>query len=489
MGSFHRYSRIWGIKSQPWNDLSFSDPQLTHLPDWPQVNDCLLLRGMKRLQEIPETLFAGHSLILCGCPALRSLPRLTQPLQVLVLDGVGIESLPDALPFAENAELVVQNCHRLRNLPAAAGTGALAKITIRNCPRLNPLPALAASERITLTRWRGPVLETALRAPVLSLSRCPELERIQGSLKSLRLHLRNCPKLTTFTAPAEPLECLYIENAPNLTALPEELRFLGNPAEMILRGCSALTGFPDGLQALKAAPPPPRPQAPPSPPSPDWLIVEADPCPVGKVPPWNFPWRLRVRRVLLDPATVLNPEGINPLLVLTHANAEVRRILLENLGMERLETSLPHLVLDTDSDAGGQRRLIQFQVPVPVPAPRQPSSRIGAAPPRPPARNSPPRKPSWWSQSGVGKFVARLLLDAKAPPPASVPEAVPPAPPAPAMSPSQNSRAAHFLDCRCPSTGRRYLLPVPLTVRSCHAAAAWMAGFERADDYAPLLET
>ena len=46
-----------------------------------------------------------------------------------------------------------------------------------------------------------------------------------------------------------------------------------------------------------------------------------------------------------------------------------------------------------------------------------------------------------------------------------------------------------LLDCHCPSTGRRYLLEVPLTVASCHAAAAWLAGFENPDDYRPVLET
>ena len=46
-----------------------------------------------------------------------------------------------------------------------------------------------------------------------------------------------------------------------------------------------------------------------------------------------------------------------------------------------------------------------------------------------------------------------------------------------------------FLECRCPSTGRVYHLRVPPTVRTCHAAAAWMAGFEDPDEYIPLVET
>jgi len=41
----------------------------------------------------------------------------------------------------------------------------------------------------------------------------------------------------------------------------------------------------------------------------------------------------------------------------------------------------------------------------------------------------------------------------------------------------------------CPSTGRQYMLRVPPTTRSCRQAAAWIAGFDNADDYQPLQET
>jgi hypothetical protein len=45
------------------------------------------------------------------------------------------------------------------------------------------------------------------------------------------------------------------------------------------------------------------------------------------------------------------------------------------------------------------------------------------------------------------------------------------------------------LSCFCPSTGRQYFLRVPPTVRSCHQAAAWIAGFDDPADYRPLQET
>lgn len=40
----------------------------------------------------------------------------------------------------------------------------------------------------------------------------------------------------------------------------------------------------------------------------------------------------------------------------------------------------------------------------------------------------------------------------------------------------------------CPSTARNYVLRVPPTMKTCHQAAAWLAGFDNPDDYAPLIE-
>lgn len=45
------------------------------------------------------------------------------------------------------------------------------------------------------------------------------------------------------------------------------------------------------------------------------------------------------------------------------------------------------------------------------------------------------------------------------------------------------------LSCHCPSTGRQYLIRVPPTTRSCHQAAAWIAGFDDPAAYRPIRET
>ncbi|NOK61345.1 MAG: hypothetical protein GFH27_549305n114 [Chloroflexi bacterium AL-W] len=41
----------------------------------------------------------------------------------------------------------------------------------------------------------------------------------------------------------------------------------------------------------------------------------------------------------------------------------------------------------------------------------------------------------------------------------------------------------------CPSTGRQYLIRVPPQTRTCHQAAAWIAGFDDPNAYQPIAET
>lgn len=45
-----------------------------------------------------------------------------------------------------------------------------------------------------------------------------------------------------------------------------------------------------------------------------------------------------------------------------------------------------------------------------------------------------------------------------------------------------------ILKVTCPSTGHTHVLRVPPDMRSCHQAAAWIAGFDHPDDYYPLVE-
>jgi hypothetical protein len=54
----------------------------------------------------------------------------------------------------------------------------------------------------------------------------------------------------------------------------------------------------------------------------------------------------------------------------------------------------------------------------------------------------------------------------------------------------ENDReTAVVLAVQCPSTGRKYFIRVPPERETCHAAAAWIAGFDDEEEYEPVVET
>lgn len=54
--------------------------------------------------------------------------------------------------------------------------------------------------------------------------------------------------------------------------------------------------------------------------------------------------------------------------------------------------------------------------------------------------------------------------------------------------PFEDDEPLMVLKVTCPSTGHNHILRVPPYMRSCHQAAAWIAGFDNPNDYNPLIE-
>lgn len=54
--------------------------------------------------------------------------------------------------------------------------------------------------------------------------------------------------------------------------------------------------------------------------------------------------------------------------------------------------------------------------------------------------------------------------------------------------PFEDDEPLMILKVICPSTGHLHILRVPPDMRTCHQAAAWVAGFDNPDDYHPLIE-
>ena len=125
--------------------------------------------------------------------------------------------------------------------------------------------------------------------------------------------------------------------------------------------------------------------------------------------------RLRWRGVPIDHRIAFQPRNIRVDEILAESNSALRHVLLERFGLERFFSEANAQVIDTDRDAGGERKLLR----VPI--------------------------------AGDEDLVCVLV--------------------------------------HCPSTGRRYILRVPPTMKTCREAIAWTAGFDNPDLYRPLVET
>jgi hypothetical protein len=55
--------------------------------------------------------------------------------------------------------------------------------------------------------------------------------------------------------------------------------------------------------------------------------------------------------------------------------------------------------------------------------------------------------------------------------------------------PMEGDKALVCILVLCPSTGRRYILRVPPSMKTCRQAIAWTAGFDNPDEYRLLVET
>ncbi|MGE0761563.1 MAG: DUF6745 domain-containing protein [Pirellulaceae bacterium] len=247
--------------------------------------------------------------------------------------------------------LNAEDCRQLRELPWGFTTGTL---ILRNCTALTTLPH-------------------TLRCQRLDIGGCTRLQSIPAGLGQSLTHLaaRGCTALTS---------------------LPETLLKL---VELDVSGCTDLTELPEGMQVHGS--------------------IDVAGSGLRGLPGSMRSTRVLWRGVPVSDRVAFDPEGVSADEILDERNLELRRILLERVGLERFMEEAKARVVDADRDRGGERRLLHVGV-------------------------------------DSGDDIMCVAVN-------------------------------------CPSTGKRYLLRVPPTMRTCHQAIAWTAGFTDPDDYRPLRET
>lgn len=323
----------------------------------------------------------------------------------LILSGQAPEDL------TVRGHLDLTGLRELRSLPAGLN---VTRLTVNGCYNLTQLPA-------RLTCFELSAKEsglTAIPADIqvsnkLDLTGCADLISLPENLKVGTLILTNCTKLTTLPEGLNVFfldvsGCVNLLGWPNnaslragrlsargcmrLTALPT---YLTQVAQLDLAGCTELAELPEALTVSS------------------WLDISD--TQIATLPSSLQGTRLRWKGVLVNERIVFHPETLTGSEVLAESNAEVRRVMMERMGLERFFEEIKAKMMDNDQDPGGERKLLRVPLP------------------------------------GDEDLVCLAVA--------------------------------------CPSTGRRYVLRVPPTMRTCHQAAAWVAGFDDPKLYAPLAET
>lgn len=279
------------------------------------------------------------------------LKKLPKGLKAFELDAS--ETALETLPADINIEcsITLRDCKQLVSLPDKITTGSL---DLRGCSSLTELP-------------------TGLNVWFLDIQGCTGINRLPKSAKIENggLNVSGCASLKSLPAYIKKLGTLDISDCPMISTLPKNLRV----GLWIDVGGSGIKSLPESLKN------------------------------VG----------IRWRGVQINERIAFEPESITSREILKETNTEVRRVMIEQMGLDKFISEAGAKSIDKDADPGGVRELVRL--------------------------------------------------------------------------PLEDDEDLVCLSCFCPSTKRHYFLRVPPTTKTCHQAAAWMAGFDDPKKYDPVIET
>jgi hypothetical protein len=336
------------------------------------------LSGNQELRELPEDLRV-EQLFLRGCTGLTGLPERLDVRFLSLADCTGVTALPRGLTCGT---LIVRGT-RVRSLPD--DLSVIYRLDLSDCRELTHLPAGLK------IGWKD-LPPATVNSGSLVLRNCTSLELLPDDLDVCHLDIRGCTRLTGWPEGATArLERLFARGCSRLTTLPEDLCI----SRLEISDCVNLRTLPEGIRVTSE--------------------IELANTGLTDLPVSLRKARLLWRRVPVNYEIAFRPETITVGQVLGESNSALRHVLLERFGLERFVSEANAQVLDVDHDTGGERKLLR----VPIEADED--------------------------------LVCVVV--------------------------------------HCPSTGQRYILRVPPTMQTCRAAIAWTAGFDNPDWYKPVLET
>jgi hypothetical protein len=179
-----------------------------------------------------------------------------------------------------------------------------------------------------------------LKTGSLNLTRCVSLERLPARLDVAFLDLEGC---TALQALPDDMTLrggrLNLRGCAQLTRLPEKI---GPVSQLNLSGCLNITSVPASTQVTS------------------WIDIGNSG--VTSLPDALKDVGLRWNGITIDHQIAFAPETLDPHDILNQRNAELRRVMLERFGYGKFFEAVDAKVLDTDTDAGGERRLMRVDL-------------------------------------------------------------------------------------------------------------------------------
>ncbi|MBX9692303.1 MAG: hypothetical protein K2Z81_07970 [Cyanobacteria bacterium] len=195
---------------------------------------------------------------------------------------------------------------------------------------------------------------------LMDLSGCFSLTTLPDDLCVPYLILRNCTSLTCLPENLS-VDVLDISGCTGIVSWPRQGEVRGR---FIARGCNQITDLPpwltqlsqldvSGCTSLTRLPP-------------DLVVTSG--IDVGDSGLTALPEACRKspvlwRGMLVDERSAFHPELITASEVLAESNAEIRRFKLARMGHERFMQEADAIIVDSDTDAGGERQLLRVPMP------------------------------------------------------------------------------------------------------------------------------
>ncbi len=333
--------------------------RLKQLPKNLQVAGGLLIKSCQSVEVLPESIELTGDLVVIGCPNLRSLPKRIKakrlvligcsqvrelPLDVecesLRLKDCSIASIPET--WSQPSQLQLENCPNLRRLPSSwesLGEIHLERFEVHNCPIAHLPRTVKAHKKISLSFLNRITLSCDLSANFIKILNSPALLEIEGSLSATRLSIVNCPQLRRFSAPSRALEVFKLIQCESLESLPKGMGMESSWSSKIkVVDCAQLKEFPKRMYFRG-----------------DLVMKNTS---ITQLPTPMRACRVLWRGYYVPSDTIFCPQALSSGQILTERNAELRRLMLEKVGVAWALKKAHAKTVHSDVDRSGKPRFL-----------------------------------------------------------------------------------------------------------------------------------